>query len=246
MKSKKNEKQNLEKLRGIFFQGGLIFAIGLTLLAFQWRVEHEAPIFAEAIEFSDDEDIIIPITMQDEKIEKTEPKKENTQRLIDEFIKKDKEIDDEKKKEIEVDPNKFVDTTSFDLGSWETIDSSDFKEPAPVMWVAKMPHYKSCAKMNESQRQQCTLEKMYKHFGRVMKITPEIMMLGHGEYIAHVYFEVNRKGKITNVKVQNNVPDAVKKEAIKTVSTLPVMIAGSNQGKKATVQYSIPLKFIVK
>ncbi len=241
---KKNKK--LEKLRGIFFQLGLIIACGLTLLAFEWtfptRIADLGGVIVEEIE--EDFDYVPPFEKEkeeviEEKQEETKSKSEDYEIVPDDH----KEIEEEKKEKKEEPKPEFKES------EWGTVEPIDEPTP-PVFMPQKWPHYKDCADAkNEEERKQCTQEKMYKHFSKNIRIPEVIKMKGEGVYKVYVYFEINKKGEIDKVKVLNEgdkkIPKELIRQAYNAVKTLPNLIPGKNYGKKVSVPYSVPIVFTV-
>jgi protein TonB len=239
----KNNK--LEKLRGIFFQFGLIVAGGITLLAFEWTSPKYAYELPPSENTFDDGIWEYPPLLPEKEIEK--PKVKITQpKLITDAFKKvdnDTKIPEEKKEEVTITPDeKFKDN------QWKEKEIIDEVE-APFIVVSNMPHYADCEDLTEDERKKCTQEKMYQHFGKKIRVPEVIKMKGKAEYKAFVYFEVNKKGEIANVKIlnteKNKIPKELEREAYNAVQSLPQLIPGKNHGKSVSVRYSVPINFTV-
>ena len=61
-----------------------------------------------------------------------------------------------------------------------------------------------------------------------------------------VYFVVGRDGNVKNVKVLREVDSRLDKEAKRVVESLPRFEPGQQRGKSVSVQYTIPVKFIIR
>ena len=59
----------------------------------------------------------------------------------------------------------------------------------------------------------------------------------------YVSYVVNKKGKVTNVKVVRGVDKYLDAEAIRVVKLLPYSSPGKQRGKPVNVQYTIPINF---
>ena len=239
----KNNKR--EKLRGIYFQLGLIIAGGLTLLAFEWtfptHISQLGGVVIEEIE--EDFEWTRPIEKEkvEEKIETTEEVKSKS----DDFKKVENDYKEpEEDKKVEKTPEKTPDFSSDKWGIVEEVEED------PVPFVQCMPHYKDCKTLAEEERKKCTQEKMYEHFGKTIKVPQTIKMQGRATYTAFIYFEINKKGKITNVKILNDekhrIPKELEREAYNAVSSLPQLIPASDRGKKKKVYYKVPIKFTIR
>jgi hypothetical protein len=163
----KNNIRKLEKLRGIFFQIGLIVAGGLTLIAFEWM----SPVYVADINFDREieEEVwdMVPIIPIEEKVDKpkvTEKADPKPNPDIIEIVKDDKkEVEKkEKKKELEFDPDEFK------------VKEKVVEKDIPVVIAGIMPHFKECADMEKEEREACTQQMMFAHFKKSTKV-PEVV-----------------------------------------------------------------------
>lgn len=239
----KNKNKKLEKLRGIFFQIGLIVAGGLTLVAFEWT----SPIYIADLPTPDvvaEEPWDIPvITPEKEEVEKPKVKEKAEPKPDPDKIKivkddfKEPEKKEEKKKEEPV----------FNKDDWKEVEK--IVEEKAVLIAGVMPHFKECEDMDENQRKSCTQSKMFEHFGKSIKVPEKIKVLGAAKYKAFVSFEVNKKGEVVNIKILNDekhkIPKELERQAYNAVNSLPIMNPGKNHGKPVRVKYSVPIVFNV-
>ncbi|MFM2155637.1 MAG: hypothetical protein RL516_386 [Bacteroidota bacterium] len=58
-----------------------------------------------------------------------------------------------------------------------------------------------------------------------------------------VSFVVDKKGKVTDVRVKNEVDAALSKEAIRLVKAMPLWTPGKLEGKPVNVQLNLPIYF---
>jgi protein TonB len=58
-----------------------------------------------------------------------------------------------------------------------------------------------------------------------------------------VSFVVDKKGKVTDVRVKNEVDPALSKEAIRLVKSMPLWTPGKLDGKAVNVQMNLPIYF---
>ena len=58
-----------------------------------------------------------------------------------------------------------------------------------------------------------------------------------------VSFVVDKKGKVTDVRVKNEVDAALSKEAIRLVKAMPLWTPGKLDGKPVNVQLNLPIYF---
>ncbi|MCB0402504.1 MAG: energy transducer TonB [Flavobacteriales bacterium] len=243
---KKNQ-QKLEKLRGIFFQIGLIVAGGFTLLAFEWTSPNYIPNLPEPPMIAVEDWDYPPIIPEKEK--KVEPPKVKQPEF--KLPDPDKLVIGEKEPEKEPEKQPEKKQPEFDPGKWKEVEPVD-PEPVelPVLIAGVMPHFKECADLKEEERKACTQEKMYEHFSKNTKVPESVKMIGQATYKVYVYFEVNKKGEIVNVQVmddkKNEIPKELQRVAFNAVKSLPQLNPGKNHGKEVSVKYTVPFKFTVK
>ena len=218
----KKTNKKLEKLRGIFFQVGLIVAGGLTLVAFEWTspiyladlprpdVTVEEPWELPPI-FPEKEEVIKP-KVKHEVAPKTNPD------VID--IVKDDHKDDIEKKEKKKEEPKF--------------DPRDFKEPEvkepsddPFTIVEQMPSLSGG---------------INKFLSNNIKYPKKAKQLG-AEGIVYLQFVVSKKGEIKNVKVLRGVNKWLDEEAVRVVKAMPNWSPGKQRGKPVNVLYNLPINF---
>lgn len=239
MKTTKQPTNNLEKFRGIFFQIGIIVATSLTFLAFEWTTPVRIADFPNP-DIEVEGDFEIPIITY-----RSDPKKVDFKPVAP-------KVDITKINIVTVDPidptepDPYIDPLTnpvFVLPIEKVIE-----EEAPLPSAGKMPYYNTCESSDELIRKKCTEEAMFKHFRKTLKVPELIKALGKADYTAHVYFEVDKKGLIRNVKVMNKgrIHYLLEQEAIKAVSSLPDLLPAINHGKAVSVYYSIPIKFSVR
>jgi protein TonB len=61
-----------------------------------------------------------------------------------------------------------------------------------------------------------------------------------------VYFVVGKDGEVKDVKVQREVDPRLDKEANRVIASLPRFEPGQQSGKNVCVQYTIPVKCIIR
>lgn len=240
----KNTNKKLEKLRGIFFQVGLIVAGGLTLVAFEWT----SPIYLADLPTPDvaveEPWELPPIFPEKEEVEKPKVKHEVAPKTNPDKIEI---IPDDKK--LEIDKKEKKKDPVFDPNEWKTPTTDPVPVEKAVLIAGVMPHFKDCEDMDESERKVCTQKKMFQHFGNSIRVPEKIKMLGTAKYRAFVYFEIDKKGDVINIKIMNDkkhqIPKELERQAYDAVNSLPIMNPGKNHGKPVRVKYSLPIVFNV-
>jgi len=215
MKAKKNPEISIEHKKGMFFQIGLVVTLLLVLVAFEWKSYEKTDYNLGQLQMDDLEDEMIPITRQEEKPPPPPPPPPE----IIEIVEDEVEIENE----VEVED---TDTDEDDFIEQEEEDDSD----EIFMVVEQMPVFPG-GDLGLMKFIQKTVK--YPPIAKENDITGKV-------YVSYV---VNKKGKVTNVKVVRGVDKYLDSEAIRVVKLLPYASAGKQRGKPVNVQYTIPINF---
>lgn len=219
----KKKSKKLEKLRGIFFQIGLIIAGGLTLLAFEWKASYVVEPPEWNVPDIDVIDEFPPITYQDVP---DKPKVKIFQTTFNpdkiEIIDDKVTIDDPTP---DVDPNKLPDFVPDDT------------EPTPIVTpptiftiVEKMPEFIGGDKAR------------VKYLRDNLKYPGPERTAGI-EGTVYLKFLVNKKGEIKNVKILRGVSKNIDKEAVRVLKAMPNWSPGKQRGKPVNVSFNLRISF---
>ena len=215
MKAKKNPEISIEHKKAMFFQIGLVVTLLLVLVAFEWKSYEKTDYNLGQLQMDDLEDEMIPITRQEEKPPPPPPPPPE----IIEIVEDEVEIENE----VEVED---TDTDEDDFIEQEEEDDSD----EIFMVVEQMPVFPG-GDLGLMKFIQNTVK--YPPIAKENDITGKV-------YVSYV---VNKKGKVTSVKVVRGVDKYLDAEAIRVVKLLPYSSAGKQRGKPVNVQYTIPINF---
>ncbi len=225
MEIKKTPKANLEGKKGIFFEIGLVVALGILLCAFNWKANTKVEEGFVTVAEEPVEEEIIPITQQ---MMKPPPPPPPAPKLTDLIEIVDQELDIDEELEIEdveadvenrTDYSYDYDGTGYDEGDYGEEDIFQVVEDMPTFpgdinkWLGKNVKYPVIAQENNIQ-------------GRVT-----------------VQFVIERDGSITDVKVLRGVDPSLDKEAVRVVKSMPKWKPGKQRGKPVRVSYTVPINF---
>ena len=225
MEIKKTPKADLEGKKGIFFEIGLVVALGILLWAFNWKANTKVEEGIVTVAEEPVEEEIIPITQQ---MMKPPPPPPPAPKLTDLIEIVDQELDIDEELEIEdveanvenrTDYSYDYDGTGYDEGDYGEEDIFQVVEDMPTFpgdinkWLGKNVKYPVIAQENTIQ-------------GRVT-----------------VQFVIERDGSITDVKVLRGVDPSLDKEAVRVVKSMPKWKPGKQRGKPVRVSYTVPINF---
>ncbi|MDR3180404.1 MAG: TonB family protein [Prevotellaceae bacterium] len=227
MEIKKSPKANLERKKILFTEIGVVIALLLLLIAFEWKTYHKT---VSLITFGNQvatEEEMVPITQPDLPPPPEKPVVKpvvvsNVIQVVNDNVKIDNPIivasgedtqvqimeytapEEEEEEVVEDIPFAIVEEKPKFMGG----DENDF-----TRWVFQNLSYPDEAKEHRIQ-------------GRVM-----------------VSFRVTAEGKVTDVKILRGVDPSLDKEAIRVISMSPRWTPGKQRNKAVPVRYQFPVTF---
>ncbi len=223
MEVKKSRKADLEQKRNMFLQIGFVAALGISLVAFEWKSTTES-VIAYANNAMLIEDLELPpiTTVKEPEQPKPVPPKVSVEELIiveDETpIEDELDFSSESTEELET----VIEDMSFeDEGDDEAIPFVILEEKpvfpggdkALIRYLAQSVNYPVIAQENGIQ-------------GKV-----------------YLSFVIGKTGKVRDVKILRGVDPSLDKEAIRVVSSMPDWTPGKQRNKYVSVSYQVPINF---
>ncbi len=216
--------KSIEKLRGIFFQIGLIIAGGLTLVAFEWT----SPINPYELPDTDviyEDEWEMPPILPEKEIEKPDvkyteaPKKSDLFKVVLEIPEPKPEPTPEPTPEPMPEPE-----------PWEPYEEPEPTEPEIFTIVEKMPEFVGGNRAR------------LKYLSENVKYPRADKQMGM-EGTVHLQFVINKKGEIKNIEILRGVSPTIDAEAIRVLKEMPKWKAGKQRGKPVSVKFHMPIKF---
>ncbi len=226
MEIKKSPKADIESSRMTSILIGLVVALGILFVAFEWA-QSEMKVYDEALQEAVEEDEeMVEVTFRDETPPPPPPPEPETvlSDVID--IKEntadvqtaDFSTEDDKDKRVEI--HEVVAAPEEEDEESQPIHvvvekMPEFPGGADAMnrWLAKNIKYPLLAQENNIQ-------------GRVI-----------------CQFVVNTDGKIVNVEVVRGVEASLDAEAVRVIKSMPAWKPGKQGGKNVRVKYTLPIRF---
>ncbi len=221
MEARKNPEAELEGRKSTFWLLGMLLALAMTLVVFEWTAFEATVGEMAALEMDLLEEEVIPpsaapppppppppapttvldIVDDDEVVEEVEQ--------IDQEIKEDTKVEKVERQEEEVEVEQIF-----------TI-------------VEEMPSFPG----GEAE--------LFKYLGKNIKY-PEMANSAGISGVVYVTFVVDKDGKIKDVKVLRGIGGGCDEEAVRVVKNMPAWKAGKQRGKAVTVQYNLPIRFTLR
>jgi len=234
MLSRKTPEADLENKRTAWRALGFVASLSLLLSALAWTSYDVAII--QAIDFEADllEDEEIPVNI----VQPPPPPPPPQQTTVIEIVDDEEEIEEE----LEIEDIELDEDTEIEI--IEEVEE-ELEEDIPFMVVENMPALGDCKSMRGDERHTCTQMEIIRYVSSNTKYPPIAKDAGI-QGTVFVYFVVGKDGKVRDVKVLREVDPRLDKEAVRVVESLPDFEPGEQRGKAVSVQYTIPVKFIIR
>ncbi|MCT4589771.1 MAG: energy transducer TonB [Carboxylicivirga sp.] len=221
MRAKKYRHADLERKRGIFFQVGLIVALGASLAAFEWS---SSPELATMPEFDDpfaEEVEVMPVTKRNEP-KKELPKPKPLKNII---------IVDDVTPVIDEEP--YINTEDI-YESYPLPEMPPEDDGAPVTFVR-------VENMPEFPGGEAALLKFIANSVKYPSICIETSTSGR----VYVSFVIDEKGQVVDTKIVRSPDDNLSKEALRVINSMPRWKPGRQRDQNVRVSYTLPVNFVL-
>lgn len=221
MKIRKTAKANLENKKPIFFQIGLILALVLAFMAFEYKTYEKMTLQDVLRDFDSTPLEITPITIHEKK--PPPPVQPVKLKIVD------KKVD--LKTEVHLDIGADQQT---EIPPFEPVFKEEPPVDDPIVNIAEVqPIFPG------------GLEALYQYLKdnvRFPKMAKEIGAQG----TVYVAFVVEKDGSITNIEALRNVSGGCTEEAIRVVQNMPPWNPGLQRGMPVRVSFTLPIKFTLR
>jgi TonB family protein len=119
------------------------------------------------------------------------------------------------------------------------------EDDTPFMIVEEMPALGDCKKLRGNERHQCTQMEIIKFISQNTQF-PSAAIDANVQGTVFIYFVVDKKGLVRDAKVMREVHPILDAEALRVIRSLPAFEPGMQRGEPVSVQYTIPVKFIIR
>ena len=222
MNAKKSQKSNLENKRFLFFEIGVILALALTLYFLRWETSSKTEITEGVNLTSYIDEEIIPITR--EPLKKPPLPPQVTTIIV---------IEDNSSSILEGDFDFTIDIDPTEgFGNFEAFPvDEEIPEETPFIIVKDMPKFLGGDVMNFKKYIQGKVK--YPQLAQEMNIQGTV----------YVYFVVNSKGKLTDIKISRGVDPLLDNEVLGALQDVPTWEPGKQHGNPVSVMFTMPVSF---
>jgi protein TonB len=227
MEPKKSIKANLENKKNIFLMLGLVVALTIVLIAFEWKSKPSKVDNLGAIQTQLVEDEIIPITREQEiKTPPPPPKVIEVLNIVDNNVNIDEEL---KIEDSEADDNTLITVVPV----ISTTKEEEVEEETIFYIVEDMPVFPG----GEAA--------LRTFLGNSIKY-PVIAQENGIQGKVYVTFVVGKDGVVYNAVIARGVDPSLDKEALRVVNSQPKWKPGMQRGKPVNVSYTVPINFVLQ
>ena len=223
MDSKKTPKADLESKKRIFLMTGLVIALGIVLVAFEWRTYERTVMDLGILEIDFIEEEDIPITRPE--TPPPPPPPEPSQELI--IVDDDVEIEEEFM--IDTEATVFTEVQEF---TPIIVEEEEIEEEQIFTIVEDQPTFPGG---DAALMQYLTNNLRYPTMAREAGIQGTVF----------VTFVVERDGSITDVRILRGVGGGLDEEAVRVVRNMPRWTPGRQRGQAVRVQFNLPIRFVL-
>lgn len=226
MEVKKVKKADLESERNTFFLIGLVLALGVTLVAFEWTTQPNKAESLGEIQTQEVEEEIIPITREQEVKPPPPPPPPKVVEVLN-IVDDDIEIEDE----LQIEDSEADDQTVIDVQPLiETVEEKEVETDHVFLIVEEAPEFPGGTR---------ALYKFISDNVRYPVIAQENGIQGK----VYVKFVVDERGKANDAQILRGVDPALNKEALRVINSLPRFKPGKQRGKAVKVFYNAQITF---
>lgn len=227
MELKKSEKADLESKKGVYFQLGLIFAMAVVLVAFEWKSydKVETDIYANQKANTEVEELV-QITQQNTPPPPPAPPPPS---LVLNIVENTAQINDDISIDAEADERTQVEEYKAPVAVAQE-EEAEVQEQEIFQVVETAPSFPG----GDGARMKFLQENIkYPQMARESGIQGTV----------YVTFVVERNGSVTDVKILRGIGGGCDEEAVRVVKNMPKWEPGKQRGKPVRVQFNMPIKF---
>jgi protein TonB len=226
MELKKSPKVDLESKRNVYFMIGLVLALGIILLAFEWTAKPSKADSLGSINAADVEEEIIPITREQEIKPPPPPPPPKVVEVLN--IVDDKTVIDD---DLMIEDSEADDQTLINVAPVISAKEEEEEEEAQVFFIVE--------DMPEFPGGEMALRTYIANAIKYPVIAQENGIQGK----VYVTFVVGKDGSVSNASIARGVDPSIDKEALRVINSLPKWKPGKQRGKPVNVSYTVPINF---
>lgn len=226
MEAKKSDKANLEKTKTMYTLLGLVVALSIVILAFEWKSydkEVEAEQLTQVVQ--EVEEMIIQTRQEEPPPPPEEPQQAETTEF--EIVDDDQELE-----------NEFNIETFENTGNAEVfipkVEVEEVEEEAEEETIFTV--------VEESASFPGGMQELYKYVGSNLVYPQQARETGTQGKV-FITFVVEKDGSLTDVKVLRDIGSGCGEEAVRVVKSMPKWKPAKQRGKAVRMRFNLPISF---
>ena len=213
----------------MFLQIGLVVALLVSLLAFEWKSYEKSGSDLGSMEMSLEDEDIIPITQREIKPPPPPPPPPEVIQIVEDDVEIEVELEIE---ETDSDEDEII----------EIEEEEEEDEIFNFAVVEDKPIFPGCEDVPKSDRYMCFQQGIMKHIRKNFKYPAIPKEMGVSEKI-FVQFVIDKGGRITKSVVVRGEDKHLKEEALRLVNSIPKLQAAKQRGKPVPCSFTVPINF---
>jgi len=225
MELKKSDKANLEKSRGLFFEIGLLIALGFALLAFEWQVAPKEDAREELVQVLTEEELV-PITREHE----PPPPPPEPPRVTDilDIVADDVVVDSHIEINIDID---F--TTQIDFHVFTGVD---FEEEEEEIFLFAVIEDKPTFNGQDP-------DVAFRRWAHDRIIYPPVAAENGITGRVFAEFVIDTDGSLIDIRILRGIDPLLDNEVLRVLRQSPRWTPGQQRGRPVKVRYQFPFMF---
>lgn len=209
---------------------GLVLALGVVLLAFEWKSRPAAVASLGALDLTEVEEEVIPITRQEQIPPPPPPPPPQVIEVLNIVDNNTDILDDMSLFDSEAHEGTFIDVAPV----IQTVKKEEEEEESQVFFIVE--------EMPEFPGGEAALRRFIANSIKYPQIAQENGIQGK----VFVQFVVERDGRVSNASIARGVDPSLDREALRVVNSLPNWKPGKQRGKPVKVSYTVPINFVLQ
>jgi len=229
MDLKKSKKADLEDKRNVFFLIGLVLALGVTLVAFEWTSKPSKAESLGTLTSAEVEEEIIPVTREQEIKPPPPPPPPQVVEVLN-IVDDDVEIEDE----LEILDTEADNETIIDV---RPVIEAEEEEEIPADHIFTI--------VEEPAEFPGGTRALYNYINKNVRY-PVIAQENGIQGRVFVKFVVNERGKVSDAEVLRGPDASLNNEALRVINSLPDFKPGRQRGRAVKVFYNASINFTLQ
>ncbi len=224
MELKKSPQADLENKKGLYGSLGLVLALAIVLVAFEWKSYDNEKIEVAARTAIETEEEMIIQTEQNLPPPPPPPPAQVSDQI--EIVEDDVEIETE----VKIDAEATETTVVEDYVAPPVVKEEEVAEEEIFQIVEEMPSYPG------------GMQSLYEYLSENIRY-PVVAMESGIQGRVYVTFVVEKDGSISDVKVLRGIGGGCDEEAVRVIKAMPKWNPGKQRGRAVRVLYNVPVNF---